>query len=185
MIAGRGLRLIPSDVRSELRGGDGSELTVEICNSLPELGFTFLLQRIDLCVAGRMACIGTIEPPPFAILQDDGHGSGPKIGFAVLRLLGRVPNDSHLSVGEMKGRLAILPTECGFPRVPSEAPFEYVERALGELETSAESAHRLTDLFEWAKFSQHEPGPEMRDDAIDALIAVRDELKRPAEAVVA
>lgn len=73
----------------------------------------------------------------------------------------------------------------GLPRRPSEAPFEYVERALGELETSATSVRRLTDLFEWAKFSQHEPGPEMRDDAIDALAAVRDELRRPAEAAVA
>ena len=73
----------------------------------------------------------------------------------------------------------------GIPRRPSEAPFEYVERALGDLETSAESVRRLTDLFEWAKFSQHEPGPEMRDDAIDALVAVRDELRRPAEAAVA
>jgi MFS family permease len=73
----------------------------------------------------------------------------------------------------------------GIPRRPAEAPFEYIERALGDLETSAESARRLTDLFEWAKFSQHEPGPEMRDDAIDALVAVRDELRRPAEAAVA
>lgn len=73
----------------------------------------------------------------------------------------------------------------GLPRRPAEAPFEYVERALGELETSATSVRRLTDLFEWAKFSQHEPGPEMRDDAIDALVAVRDELRRPAEAAVA
>ena len=45
--------------------------------------------------------------------------------------------------------------------------------------------HRLTDLFEWAKFSQHEPEPAMRDEAIDALVAVRDELRRPAEAAVA
>lgn len=73
----------------------------------------------------------------------------------------------------------------GIPRRPSEAPFEYVERALADLDTSAESVRRLTDLFEWAKFSQHEPGPEMRDEAIDALVAVRDELRRPAEAAVA
>ena len=45
----------------------------------------------------------------------------------------------------------------GLPRRPAEAPLEYVERALGELDTSAQSARRLTDLFEWAKFSQHEP----------------------------
>ena len=74
---------------------------------------------------------------------------------------------------------------AGIPRRPSEAPFEFVERALGDLETSAESVRRLTDLFEWAKFSQHEPGPEMRDEAIDALVAVRDELRRPVEAAVA
>jgi len=49
----------------------------------------------------------------------------------------------------------------GIPRRPSEAPFEYIERALRDLETSTESARRLTDLFEWAKFSQHEPEPEM------------------------
>ena len=39
-------------------------------------------------------------------------------------------------------------------------------------------------MFEWAKFSHHEPEPEMRDEAIDALVAVRDELRRPAEDVV-
>ena len=73
----------------------------------------------------------------------------------------------------------------GIPRRPSEAPLEYLERALRELDTSAAGVRRLTDLFEWAKFSQHEPEPEMRDEAIDALVAVRDELSRPAEAVTA
>jgi hypothetical protein len=68
----------------------------------------------------------------------------------------------------------------GLPRRPSEAPFEYMERALQSLDTSAAAAERLTALFEWAKFSQHEPGPEMRDDAIAALVAVRDELRAPA-----
>jgi hypothetical protein len=37
--------------------------------------------------------------------------------------------------------------------------------------------HRLTDLFEWARFSHHEPEPWMRDEAVEALIAVRDELR--------
>jgi hypothetical protein len=68
---------------------------------------------------------------------------------------------------------------AGTPRRASVAPFEYVERALRALDTSAESARRLTDLFEWAKFSQHEPAPELRDEAIAALVAVRDELRAP------
>jgi hypothetical protein len=73
---------------------------------------------------------------------------------------------------------------AGLPRRPAEAPFEYLERALGELDTSGAAVERLTSLFEWAKFSQHEPGPEMRDEAIDALVAVRDELARSPEPAV-
>jgi hypothetical protein len=73
----------------------------------------------------------------------------------------------------------------GIGRHPSEAPFEYIGRALASLETSADAAERLTTLFEWAKFSHHEPEPHMRDEAIDALIAVRDELRRPASDPVA
>ncbi len=75
-------------------------------------------------------------------------------------------------------------TRAGLPRHPAEAPFEYVERALGSLDTSAESVRRLTGLFEWAKFSQHDPEPKMRDEAIDALVAVRDELRTPEREAV-
>jgi hypothetical protein len=73
---------------------------------------------------------------------------------------------------------------AGLPRHPAEAPFEYVERALQSFDTSSESARRLTALFERAKFSHHDPEPGMRDEAIDALVAVRDELARPVEEAV-
>jgi Domain of unknown function (DUF4129) len=75
----------------------------------------------------------------------------------------------------MEGTLAAV----GLARRPSEAPFEYIARALESLDASAAAAERLTALFEWAKFSHHEPGPEMRDEAIAALVAVRDELRAP------
>jgi hypothetical protein len=68
---------------------------------------------------------------------------------------------------------------AGIPRHPAEAPLEYVERALLSLDTSADAVRTLTDLFEWARFSHHEPEPSMRDDAVDALEAVRDELRAP------
>ena len=58
--------------------------------------------------------------------------------------------------------------------------FEVSEQPAG-----AGAARRLTDLFEWAKFSQHEPAAHMRDEAIDALVAVRDELRAPAPTVAA
>jgi hypothetical protein len=72
---------------------------------------------------------------------------------------------------------------AGIPRRPSEAPFEYLSRALQSLDASGPPVTRLTDLFEQAKFSHHEPDESMREDAIDALVAVRDELRAPAVAI--
>ena len=66
---------------------------------------------------------------------------------------------------------------AGIPRHPAEAPLEYVERTLLSLDTSAGAVRQLTELFEWARFSHHEPEPSMREDAVDALVAVRDELR--------
>lgn len=66
---------------------------------------------------------------------------------------------------------------ASLPRRPSEAPLEYLERALLALDTSAASVRRLTDLFERARFSQHEPDRAMREEAVEALAAVRDELR--------
>jgi NADH:ubiquinone oxidoreductase subunit 6 (subunit J) len=65
----------------------------------------------------------------------------------------------------------------GLPRDPSEAPLEYLDRVLPALRASGSALRRLTGLFEWAKFSAHDVDRPMRDDAIEALIAVRDELR--------
>jgi hypothetical protein len=73
---------------------------------------------------------------------------------------------------------------AGLARRPAEAPVEYLERALLELDASTDAVRRLTELFEWAKFSHHEPEPSMRDEAISALVAVRDELRAPEPAEV-
>jgi hypothetical protein len=71
----------------------------------------------------------------------------------------------------------------GLPRQRSEAPAEYLERALEELSASASSASRLTRLFEWARFSKHAVEPSMKEEAIEALEAVRDELMAPVAPV--
>jgi hypothetical protein len=96
----------------------------------------------------------------------------------------RTDPDLRRAIVAAYARMELALGRAGLPRHPAEAPFEYVERALTSLDTSVESARRLTSLFERAKFSQHEPDPEMRDEAIDALVAVRDELARPVEEAV-
>jgi Domain of unknown function (DUF4129) len=65
---------------------------------------------------------------------------------------------------------------AGLPRHPAEAPFEYAARVLKSARASPASVHRLTGLFERAKFSHHPVGQADRDQAIAALRAVRREL---------
>jgi hypothetical protein len=71
---------------------------------------------------------------------------------------------------------------AGLPRHPAEAPFEYAGRVLEAALARPASVHRLTGLFERAKFSRHAIGDEDRDEAIAALRAVRWEVAEAVEA---
>jgi hypothetical protein len=65
----------------------------------------------------------------------------------------------------------------GLPRNPAEAPDEYLQRIFADLDVSRRATSRLTALFSWAKFSGHDVAPEMKQEAIEALEAVREELR--------
>jgi hypothetical protein len=70
----------------------------------------------------------------------------------------------------------------GVPRRAAEAPFEYVARVLDRLAVSAYAVERLTNLFAWAKFSNHEIDAGMKDEAVAALASLRAELEDAEEA---
>jgi hypothetical protein len=89
----------------------------------------------------------------------------------------RADPDLRRAIVAAYARMEAALAAAGVPRHAAEAPVEYLERVLLSLDTSTDAVRRLTDLFEWARFSHHEPEPSMRDDAVDALIAVRDELR--------
>jgi hypothetical protein len=89
----------------------------------------------------------------------------------------RADPDLRRAIVAAYARMETALAAAGVPRDAAEAPLEYLERVLLSLDASADAVRRLTDLFEWARFSHHEPEPSMRDDAVDALIAVRDELR--------
>jgi len=72
----------------------------------------------------------------------------------------------------MEGALA----RHGLGRKPFEAPQEYLARALGAIRVSRPAGERLTGLFQRARFSEHPIAAQMKQDAITALVAVRDEL---------
>lgn len=93
----------------------------------------------------------------------------------------RREQDARRAVIAAYARMERALAATGLPRRAAEAPLEYLGRVLRDLlRTSASSVTRLTDLFERAKFSHHAVGPEMKVEAIAALVAVRDELRRYA-----
>jgi hypothetical protein len=65
----------------------------------------------------------------------------------------------------------------GFARRRAEAPLEYLARVLRSLRVRSSAVLALTELFERAKFSLHEIDVEMKEEAIGALMAVRDDLR--------
>ncbi len=89
----------------------------------------------------------------------------------------RAEKDPRRAIIAAYARMERLFETYGVPRAPSEAPMEYLGRALHELRASGTALGRLTGLFQWAKFSSHEVDEAMREDAIDALTLVRDELR--------
>jgi len=66
----------------------------------------------------------------------------------------------------------------GLKRKTSETAIEYLRRILLGLGSHADPVARLTGLFEQAKFSLHEIDGAMKDDAIQALVAIRSDLRK-------
>ena len=69
-------------------------------------------------------------------------------------------------------------TSHGLARHRAEAPFEYLARILRGLHVGDSATRTLTDLFEYAKFSRHEIDAAMKEEAIGALVAIREDLER-------
>jgi Domain of unknown function (DUF4129) len=97
-----------------------------------------------------------------------------EIGFALDDL--RSERDIRRAIIAAYARMERVLDRSGLRRRPSETPFEYLRRVLGDLRVPAEAAQSLTSLFEEAKFSRHELSEDARRRAIGALERVRDDL---------
>jgi hypothetical protein len=89
----------------------------------------------------------------------------------------RAEADPRRAVIAAYARMERALAASGLPRSPAEAPDEYLQRIFADLEVSRRATARLTALFAWAKFSSHDVAPEMKQEAIEALEAVREELR--------
>jgi Domain of unknown function (DUF4129) len=90
----------------------------------------------------------------------------------------RAERDPRRAVIAAYARMERVMARHGFPRLRSEAPLEYLARVLRELRVRSGAVLALTELFERAKFSRHTIDTEMKEEAIGALVAVRDDLRR-------
>ena len=72
----------------------------------------------------------------------------------------------------------------GLARRHAEVPHEYLARILTALQVREGAVRALTELFEYAKFSPHEIGPTMKENAIESLVAVREDLQATRELAV-
>ena len=111
------------------------------------------------------------EPPPEALL--------PALTDVLEETLDdlRAETDPRRAVIAAYARMERALAAYGLPRRPSEAPDEYLQRIFSDLEVSRRATSRLTALFAWAKFSSHDVVPAMKQEAIEALEAVRGELR--------
>lgn len=89
----------------------------------------------------------------------------------------RAEKDPRKAVIAAYSRMERSLASFGLPRRPFEAPVEYLARVLEELRSGSPAARRLTHLFERAKFSQHTVDAAMKEEAIDAVVTLRDELR--------
>jgi hypothetical protein len=68
-------------------------------------------------------------------------------------------------------RLLVALADAGVPRLPQEAPHEYLHRALGPLGVQPLPMHRLTGLYVTAQFSAHPITERHRVEAVESLEA--------------
>ena len=93
----------------------------------------------------------------------------------------RAETDPRRAVIAAYARLERVLAAHGTPRRAAETADEYLPRVLRELEIDPAAIERLTTLFTEAKFSRHDVDVAMKDEAIDALVSVRDELRLVGE----
>ncbi|MBA2460269.1 MAG: DUF4129 domain-containing protein [Actinobacteria bacterium] len=149
-----------------------------------EFAWVPALLIVGLIVGGIFAAWWSSRRRRRAWARDDESTLGEELANVLEESLNdlRAERDPRRAVIAAYARLERVLAAHGLPRRPSDAPFEYLGRLLHDLSVSGEAVQRLTLLFERAKFSPHEVGEAMKEEAIAALQVMQDEL-RAAEAL--
>jgi len=93
----------------------------------------------------------------------------------------RAEKDPRRAIVAAYARMERILAAGGVPRRSAETADEYLPRVLRELAPDSDAVARLTNLFTQAKFSHHDIDTAMKEEAIEALEQVRDELRARRE----
>jgi hypothetical protein len=115
------------------------------------------------------------EPPPVTPERTVADDVAESIDDAIEDL--EAEPDARRAVVAAYARMERTFGRHGLRRTPSETPTEYLRRILLGLTARVEAVRVLTALFEQAKFSDHTIDGAMKQDAIDALRTIRDDLQ--------
>lgn len=151
----------------------------------PEAGYQPEFAWLPVLIVLALATAGVAAAWWSAKARRRQRGEGAELTFvdALDDVLAETLDDLRAEVDPRRAvigayaRLERALAAYGVPRRPAEAPLEYLARTLAEAEVGPVAVKRLTLLFERARFSQHEVGPEMKDQAIEALETVREDLR--------
>ncbi len=172
---------VDADPSGALTGGQGVGVPQRDEAYEPSFALVPVIVTVAVLALGAAAAITALRARKGAS-EPDAEGISLALGDVLDEAIDdlRAEPDARRAVIAAYARLERVLAAYGLPRRPSEAPEEYLARVLPLLEVSRHAVARLTALFETAKFSQHEVGATMKEEAVDALESARDELRLAA-----
>jgi hypothetical protein len=177
-------RLVPTGRGGQTSAGSEAHAPIRRAQQNPgassfELPHWIPFAVLALVIAGGAALAVRSIPSDSARIVAGPSRMAPAISIAVDASIEdlRADPDARRAVIAAYRRMETTLADAGLPRDAVEAPREYLTRALGSLELTGGPIRSLTNLFERAKFSLHRIDPALRDEAIAALTAIRQELE--------
>ena len=161
-----GRRNAQTDRAGNPQGTEGDE--AGILDRLSD-GLLLLLVFIGLvsflALTGRLGRASGESPLPVPVSVADAEA-----GFeASLGEVSYAGSDPRSQITAAYHRLLAALAAAGAPREPQEAPYEYLNRALGPLGVRPEPMHRLTELYVIAQFSAYRVTEHHRVMAVESL----------------
>ena len=90
----------------------------------------------------------------------------------------RAEPDARLAILKIWRNFERVLADAALPRRPSQTPLEFMRTVLGKTPVPRLAVHRLTDLFQRARFSHHPIGAQARDTAWQSLLEIRTALRK-------